>query len=75
MVKVIEFYIPTNFQKNVKWVSPEYRGKIIEFASQIKKSAKETLIAAVLLKTAHQPGFAEFRSDDEQPGSYAIATA
>ena len=37
--KVIEFYIPTNFQKNVKWVSPEYRRKIIEFASQIKKSA------------------------------------
>jgi len=37
--KVIEFYIPTNFQKNVKWVSPEHRGKIIEFASQIKKSA------------------------------------
>jgi hypothetical protein len=39
MAKVIEFYIPNNFRKSVKWVSPEQRGKIIEFASQIKKSA------------------------------------
>jgi hypothetical protein len=39
VAKVIEFYIPKNFRKSVKWVSPDQRGKIIEFASPIKKSA------------------------------------
>jgi hypothetical protein len=39
VAKVIEFYIPTNFRKSVKWGSPEQRGKIIEFAPQVKKSA------------------------------------
>jgi hypothetical protein len=37
--KVIEFYIPKNFRKSVKWVSLDQRGKIIEFAPQVKKSA------------------------------------
>jgi hypothetical protein len=39
VARVIEFYIPTNFRKSVKWGSPEQRGKIIEFATQAKKSA------------------------------------
>ena len=39
MAKIIEFYIPNNFRKRVKWVSPEPHGKIIEFPSQMKKSA------------------------------------
>lgn len=39
VAKVIEFYIPSNFRKSVKWVSPELRGKIIEFPAPIKKSA------------------------------------
>ena len=39
MAKIIEFYVPNNFRKRVKWVSPEQRGKIIEFASPMKKSA------------------------------------
>jgi hypothetical protein len=39
MAKIIEFYMPNNFRKRVKWVSPERRGKIIEFPSQMKKSA------------------------------------
>jgi hypothetical protein len=39
VAKVIEFYIPNNFRKSLKWVSPEQRGKIIEFPAQIKKSA------------------------------------
>ena len=39
MAKIIEFYIPNNFRKRVKWVSPEWRGKIIEFPSLMKKSA------------------------------------
>ena len=39
VAKVIEFYVPNNFRKSVKWVSAEQRGKIIEFAAQIKKSA------------------------------------
>jgi hypothetical protein len=39
MAKIIEFHIPNNFRKRVKWVSPEQRGKVIEFASPMKKSA------------------------------------
>jgi hypothetical protein len=39
MAKIIEFYIPNNFRKRVTWVSPEQRGKIIEFSSPMKKSA------------------------------------
>jgi len=39
VAKVIEFYIPNNFRKSVRRVSAEHRGKIIEFASQTKKSA------------------------------------
>jgi hypothetical protein len=39
MAKIIEYYIPNNFRKRLEWVSPEQRGKIIEFASPMKKSA------------------------------------
>jgi len=39
VAKVIEFYIPKNFRKSSKWVSAEQRGKIIEFAPPLKKSA------------------------------------
>jgi hypothetical protein len=39
VAKVIEFYIPNDFRQSVKWVPPEERGKMIEFASQIEKSA------------------------------------
>jgi len=39
VAKVIEFYIPNTFRKSMKWVSSGQRGKIIEFASQAKKSA------------------------------------
>jgi hypothetical protein len=39
VAKVIEIYIPNNFRKSVKWVPLEKRGKIIEFVSQILKSA------------------------------------
>ena len=36
---MIKFYIPNTFRKDVKWMSPEQLGKIIEFAPQVKKSA------------------------------------
>jgi hypothetical protein len=39
MAKVIEFYIPDRYQKKVKWVPTEQRGKVIEFPSELKKSA------------------------------------
>jgi hypothetical protein len=39
VAKVIEFYIPNNFRKKVKWLSPEQRGKIVKFAPPMKKSA------------------------------------
>jgi hypothetical protein len=39
VAKVIEFYIPNNFRKKLKWFSAEQRGKIIAFAPPEKKSA------------------------------------
>jgi len=39
MAKVIEFYIPRNFRKSLKWVPELQRGKILEFCPQTKKSA------------------------------------
>ena len=39
MAQVIEFYTPARFQKNVKWVHPKQRGKVIEFPADMKKSA------------------------------------
>jgi hypothetical protein len=31
VAKVIEFYAPNNFRRRVKWVSPEQRGRVLEF--------------------------------------------
>jgi hypothetical protein len=39
VAKIIEFYIPSSFRKNGKWIPPEQRGKIIEFPPATKKSA------------------------------------
>jgi hypothetical protein len=39
MARVIEFYIPARFHKKVKWVGPEQRGRVIEFPSEVRKSA------------------------------------
>jgi hypothetical protein len=38
MAKVIEFYVPKNFQSPQKW-APLQLGKVIEFRSVVKKSA------------------------------------
>ena len=39
MAKVIEFYIPRNFRRPMKWVPEFQRGRILEFCPQTKKSA------------------------------------
>jgi hypothetical protein len=40
MAKVIEFYVPANFQKKaVKWMPPGRYGKVILFRSPKRKSA------------------------------------
>jgi len=39
MAQVIEFYVPNNFRKPLKWAAQLQRGTVIEFCSQIKKSA------------------------------------
>lgn len=39
MAKIIEFYIPSRFRKNAKWVPAELRGQVIEFSTGKKKSA------------------------------------
>lgn len=39
MAKVIEFYVPKNFRKPLKWAPALRCGTIIEFCSPTKKSA------------------------------------
>jgi hypothetical protein len=39
MAKVIEFYVRDRTPKKVKRMPPEQRGKLIEFARPVKKSA------------------------------------
>lgn len=39
MAKVIEFYIPKNFRKPLKCAPQLQSGRVIEFRSQIKRSA------------------------------------
>jgi hypothetical protein len=39
MAKVIEFYVPKNFRKTLKWAPQLKPGKVIEFCSQTRKSA------------------------------------
>jgi hypothetical protein len=39
VAKIIEFYIPNNFQRKEKWIPPQNRGKIIEFSLPTRKSA------------------------------------
>jgi hypothetical protein len=39
MAQVIQFYIPTSFQRKVKWVAPQQRGKVIQFQREVRKSA------------------------------------
>jgi len=38
VAKLITFYVPSSYRKNVKWVPAEDRGKVIEIP-RIKKSA------------------------------------
>jgi len=39
MAQVIELYIPARFHKQVKWVPPAERGKVLEFPAAMRKSA------------------------------------
>jgi hypothetical protein len=39
MAKVIEFYIPKNFQKPLRTAAQPQLGKILEFCPQTKRSA------------------------------------
>jgi hypothetical protein len=40
MAPVIEFYIPSRFHKRVKWIPQEQRDKLLEFSTEIRKSAQ-----------------------------------
>jgi hypothetical protein len=39
MAQVIEYYVPDNFKKKVKWIPLQDRGKLIYFPMDEKKSA------------------------------------
>lgn len=38
-MQVIEFYVPPNFRKPVRWIPPAHRGKLLPFRSAEKKTA------------------------------------
>lgn len=40
MAKVIEFYVPKNFQPQLKWAPQFHNGKIIEFHSEAQESGQ-----------------------------------
>jgi hypothetical protein len=39
MAKVIEFYVPVCFRKIVKWMPPQQRARVLEFAVAQKRTA------------------------------------
>ena len=39
MAHVTEFYIPSGFRKQVQWIPPAERGKVLEFPAETRKSA------------------------------------
>lgn len=39
MARLIEYYVPDRFKNNVKWIPPQERGKLLNFAADEKKSA------------------------------------
>lgn len=39
MANVIEFYVPVRFQKAVKWVHQQQRGRVLEFPVAQKRTA------------------------------------
>jgi hypothetical protein len=40
VAKVIRFYVPDNFRRTAKWISPERRGKILEFGTMDSRAAR-----------------------------------
>jgi hypothetical protein len=39
MAKLIEYYIPSTHKKRTRWVPQSLRGKVIDFPTDLKKSA------------------------------------
>jgi hypothetical protein len=46
MAQVIEFYLPTHFGPEVKWLVQEHLGKVIAFISHQEKSAEKVCASA-----------------------------
>jgi hypothetical protein len=53
MANVIEFYIPSDFQRKTKWIPPEQRGKVIEFVP-ISKSVLPASVPPVHAEASSQ---------------------
>jgi hypothetical protein len=76
MAKIIEFYIPSSFRRNVEYVSPARRGKVIEFGSRIRPKVMRIQEGAPILRSAwigglglqltHQDPFVQQRADELQ---------
>jgi len=39
MAKLIEYYVPSTHKKKTRWVPQSLRGKVIDFPTDLKKSA------------------------------------
>jgi hypothetical protein len=56
MARVIGFYIPARFRRNVKWVPPQQRGKVLPFRSTISRTNFERSGWFGGLTALRQPG-------------------
>ena len=74
MAKIIEFYIPSSFRREVEYVSLARRRKVIEFGSRIRPKVMGTQEGAPILRSAVIGGleltdrdlFAQQRADELQ---------
>ena len=56
MAKLIEFFIPNSFRRNVERVSPVRRGEVIEFGSRIRTKMMFKHNGASILRLAYVCG-------------------
>jgi hypothetical protein len=76
VAKIIEFYIPNSFRRNVERVSSVRRGEVIEFSSRIRTEAmcehngtpilRSAWVCGLGLELTYQDPFAQQRADELQ---------
>ena len=76
MAKLIEFFIPNSFRRNVERVSPVRRGEVIDFGSRIRTKMmckhngapilRSAWVCGLGLELTYQDPLAQQRADELQ---------